>query len=111
MKKRYKSIALFLSIVLGILGVDRFYMGYTKMGILKRLTLGCFGVLYVIDIINIATGKLLPADGRPFDRGVKLHFTQSMKDRIRKKKAEIQLRKGQITEEEFEAIQNDIVKS
>jgi hypothetical protein len=33
------------------------------MGILKLLTGGCFGILYIIDIINIATGKLAPADG------------------------------------------------
>ena len=39
------------------------------MGILKLLTGGCFGVLYIIDIINIATGKLGPADGSPPDDG------------------------------------------
>ena len=33
------------------------------MGILKLLTGGCFGILWLIDIINIATGKLQPADG------------------------------------------------
>ena len=58
-----KTTALLLSILLGGLGVDRFYLGYTGMGVLKLLTGGCFGVLYILDIINIATGKLLPADG------------------------------------------------
>ena len=53
-----KTTALILSILTGGLGVDRFYLGYTGMGILKLLTAGCFGVLYIIDIINIATGKL-----------------------------------------------------
>jgi len=62
-----KTTALILSILVGGLGVDRFYLGYTGMGVLKLLTGGCFGVLWIIDIINIATGKLLPADGNGYD--------------------------------------------
>ena len=62
-----KTTALILSILVGGLGIDRFYLGYTGMGVLKLLTGGCFGILYIIDIINIATGKLLPADGSPYD--------------------------------------------
>lgn len=58
-----KTTALILSILVGGLGVDRFYLGYTGMGVLKLLTGGCFGILWIIDIINIATGKLAPADG------------------------------------------------
>ena len=58
-----KTTALILSILLGGIGVDRFYLGYTGMGILKLLTGGCFGILWLIDIITIATGKLQPADG------------------------------------------------
>ena len=58
-----KTTAIILSALLGGLGVDRFYLGYTGMGILKLLTGGCFGVLWIIDIINIASGKLQPADG------------------------------------------------
>ncbi len=62
-----KTTALILSILFGGLGVDRFYLGYSGMGVLKLLTGGCFGVLYIIDIINIATGKLKPADGSNYD--------------------------------------------
>ena len=58
-----KTTAVILSALLGGLGVDRFYLGYTGMGVLKLLTGGCFGVLWIIDIINIASGKLQPADG------------------------------------------------
>lgn len=39
-----KTTALILSILVGALGVDRFYLGYTGMGILKLLTGGCFGI-------------------------------------------------------------------
>lgn len=62
-----KTTALILSVLVGGLGVDRFYLGYTGLGILKLLTAGCFGILYIIDIINIATGNLLPADGSPYE--------------------------------------------
>lgn len=62
-----KTTALLLSILVGGLGVDRFYLGYTGMGVLKLLTGGCFGVLYILDIINIATGKLTPADGSGYN--------------------------------------------
>lgn len=58
-----KTTAIILSALLGGLGVDRFYLGYTGMGVLKLLTGGCFGILWILDIINIATGKLQPADG------------------------------------------------
>lgn len=62
-----KTTALILSILVGGIGVDRFYLGYTGMGVLKLLTGGCFGVLWIIDIVNIATGKLLPADGSSYE--------------------------------------------
>ncbi len=61
--------ALLLSIFLGYLGVDRFYLGYIGLGILKLfislITLG-FGawVWWIIDIILIATNRLRDAEGR-----------------------------------------------
>ena len=47
--------ALLLSILIGSLGIDRFYMGYIGLGILKLITLGGFGVWWLIDLILIAT--------------------------------------------------------
>lgn len=66
-KMKSKTTALILSILVGGLGVDRFYLGYTGMGVLKLLTGGCFSVLWIIDIVNIATGKLLPKDGSSYE--------------------------------------------
>ena len=66
-----KTTALILSVLVGGLGVDRFYLGYTGLGVLKLLTAGCFGILWIIDIINIATGRLLPADGTPYEDDTK----------------------------------------
>lgn len=40
---------LLVSIFLGTLGIDRFMLGETGMGILKLLTAGCCGILTIID--------------------------------------------------------------
>ena len=44
---------LLISIFLGGLGVDRFMLGDTGMGILKLLTGGCCGVLTIIDWFSV----------------------------------------------------------
>ena len=58
--------ALIISLFLGGLGFDRFYLGYFVIGIFKLLTFGGFGTLYLIDIILIGFGFLGPADGSLF---------------------------------------------
>ena len=42
-----------VSIFLGELGIDRFMLGDTGMGILKLLTAGCCGILAIIDWFQI----------------------------------------------------------
>jgi len=47
-------VALLLSVFVGSLGIDRFYLGYTGLGILKLITLGGCGIWALIDIVLIA---------------------------------------------------------
>ena len=61
-----KVVALILSIFLGELGIDRFYLGYIGTGILKLITCGGFGIWWLIDLIMIATGKLKTKDGSEY---------------------------------------------
>ena len=44
---------LLVSLFLGTLGIDRFMIGDTGMGILKLLTGGCCGVLTIVDWFTI----------------------------------------------------------
>ena len=44
---------LLVSIFLGSLGIDRFMLGETGMGILKLLTGGCCGILTIIDWFTV----------------------------------------------------------
>ena len=59
-----KTTALVLSIFLGELGIDRFYLGYTGLGLLKLITVGGCGIWWIIDIIKIATGGMTTKDGQ-----------------------------------------------
>lgn len=63
MKTKSKQTALLFSIFTGVLGVDRFYLGYTVSGIIKLLTVGGAGIWALIDFIRIGVDSLRPADG------------------------------------------------
>lgn len=57
-------VAILLSALVGTLGVDRFYMGYILLGVLKLITLGGCGIWWLIDLVLIATDNLQDADGK-----------------------------------------------
>ena len=55
---------LILSIFLGGLGVDRFYVGKIGTGVLKLITCGGCGIWCIIDVIFIAMGKFTDSEGK-----------------------------------------------
>ena len=68
MEEEYSDVdwttLLILSVLLGGLGVDRFFSGHIGLGVLKLITLGGCGIWAIIDIIMIATGQFRDGEGR-----------------------------------------------
>ncbi|MDR1673883.1 MAG: TM2 domain-containing protein [Oscillospiraceae bacterium] len=58
-----KTVAIILSALLGEFGIDRFYLGYIGLGVLKLITAGGFGIWWLIDLILIASGNMTDSDG------------------------------------------------
>jgi TM2 domain-containing membrane protein YozV len=59
------TVTLLLAILVGSLGVDRFYTGHIGLGVLKLITCGGAGIWWLIDIILLAMGKYMDKDGNP----------------------------------------------
>ena len=59
---------LLLTIFVGGLGVHRFYVGKTGTGILWLLTGGCFGVGWLIDLIQSVCGKFTDFEGKVIEK-------------------------------------------
>ena len=56
-----------LSLFLGALGIDRFYLGKIGTGILKLITGGGLGIWALIDLLIILFGAMRDKYGRPLE--------------------------------------------
>lgn len=63
-RQRHFLAAFFLSFMWGTFGVDRMYMGFWGLGILKLITLGGFGIWVIVDLILIMGGYMRDKQGR-----------------------------------------------
>ncbi|KAL9645410.1 hypothetical protein ABK040_002609 [Willaertia magna] len=75
------SVALGLSVFLGICGIDRMYLGYVGYGLFKLFTIGGFGFLWVYDILLISLQIVIPRDGSNYivgsDGPRSIHFLRN----------------------------------
>mmetsp|Transcript_55905 Transcript_55905/g.133239 ORF Transcript_55905/g.133239 Transcript_55905/m.133239 type:complete len:333 (+) Transcript_55905:75-1073(+) len=54
--RKSQTTTFLLALILGVLGVDKFYLGFYTLGSLKLLTLGGCGFWYLFDLVQYAAG-------------------------------------------------------
>ena len=69
-----KTKATLYCLFLGFLGIHRFYLGYTLIGIIQFLTGGGLMIWVLIDLIRLITGSLGPKDSGWDWRGSELKW-------------------------------------
>lgn len=62
---RSRLVAVLLCLIIGVLGIHRFYVGKTGTGIAMILTLGGLGVWVLVDLVMLLVGSFRDKDGKP----------------------------------------------
>jgi TM2 domain-containing membrane protein YozV len=63
-----KMMMVIICLFAGSLGIHRLMMGYSNWW-LMLITMGGCGIWTIVDLIQILTGKMGMADGRPLEEG------------------------------------------
>lgn len=63
--RRSRGVAFGLSLVGGVFGLHRFYVGKVQTGIAMALTFGGLGIWYLYDLVLVAAGEFRDADDLP----------------------------------------------
>ena len=58
-----KLTAILLCFFLGSLGIHRFYLGYTLIGVIQLLTFGGFLIWTILDLIRLFIDSLKDSEG------------------------------------------------
>ena len=58
-----KLTAILLCFFLGSLGIHRFYLGYTLIGVIQLLTFGGLLIRVIVDLIRLIIGSLKESEG------------------------------------------------
>jgi TM2 domain-containing membrane protein YozV len=58
------STALTLSVLLGLFGADRLYLGFGVLGVIKLCTFGGLCWWWIIDVLLLLTRRMKDADGK-----------------------------------------------
>lgn len=119
MSTKNRLTAILLSLFVGNLGIDRFYLGYTGTGIVKLLTLGGLGIWGLIDLIRICAGSLRPADGSEWEEEIRASQNQQIIQQSLQNNANDNLdalqklgslhNQGIITDEEFQQKKKELL--
>jgi TM2 domain-containing membrane protein YozV len=64
LSEKRKLPAFLLCLVFGILGVHRFYVGKIATGVLQLLTIGGFGIWWLLDLLVILLGGFTDKEGK-----------------------------------------------
>ena len=62
-----KLTAILLCLFLGSLGIHRFYLGYTLIGVIQLLTFGGVLIWVIVDLIRLITGSLKDSEGNELE--------------------------------------------